>query len=99
VQSFSEGLGWLYEDPIGRIEGDEEHLTQLGLQNMDQAQYVLDWGLNLDLDNDLPVIYEDIELTDSFIEEDKNFLRSAQDVGFLTQGWEENLEYRQVATE
>lgn len=99
VQSFSEGLDWMYEDPIGRIEEDEQHLNQLGLENMDQAQYVLDWGLNLDLDNDLPVIYEDIELTDSFIEEDKNFLRSAQDVGFLTQGWEENLEYRQVATE
>lgn len=99
VQSFSKGLDWLYEDPIGRIEEDEDHLNQLGLENMNQAQYVLDWGINLDLDNDLPVIYEDIELTESFIEEDKNFLRSAQDVGFLTQGWEENLEYRQIATE
>jgi len=99
VQSFSEGLSWLYEDPLGRIEEDEEHLNQLGLENIDQARYVLDWGINLDLENDLPVIYEDIELTESFIEEDKNFLRSAQDVGFLTQGWEENLEYRQVATE
>jgi hypothetical protein len=99
VRAFSDGLAWLYEDPIGRIEGDDEHLNQLGLENMDQAQYVLDWGINLSLDNELPVIYEDIELTDQFIEEDKNFLRTAQDVGFLTEGWEENLDYRQVTTE
>lgn len=99
VQAFTEGLDWLYEDPLGRIEGDEEHLNQLGLENMNQAQYVLDWGINLELDNDLPVLYEDIGLTDEFIEEDKNFLQSAQDVGFLTEGWEENLEYRKVPTE
>jgi hypothetical protein len=99
VQAFSDGLGWLYEDPIGRIEASDEHLNQLGLENMDQAQYVLDWGINLELDNELPVVYEDIELTDQFIEEDKNFLRTAQDVGFLTEGWEENLEYRKISTE
>lgn len=99
VQAFSDGLGWMYEDPIGRIEADDQHLNQLGLETMEQAQYVLDWGINLDLDNDLPVVYEDIELTDQFIEEDRNFLRTAQDVGFLTEGWEENLEYRQIAVE
>lgn len=99
VRAFSDGLEWMYEDPIGRIEADDEHLNQLGLENMDQAQYVLDWGINLELDNELPVVYEDIELTDQFIEEDKNFLRTAQDVGFLTEGWEENLEYRKISTE
>jgi hypothetical protein len=99
VQSYTEALKWMYEDPIGRIEQDPEHLTQLGLDDLDQAQYVLDWGINLELNNDLPVAYEDIELTDEFIEEDRNFLRSAEEVGFLTEGWEENVEYRQIPTQ
>lgn len=99
VQSYTEALKWMYEDPMGRIEEDPEHLTQLGLEDLDQAQYVIDWGINLELDNDLPVAYEDIELTDEFIEQDRNFLRSAEEVGFLSEGWEENLEYRQIPTQ
>jgi hypothetical protein len=94
VQTFQTGVDWFYEDPIGRVEASEEHLRQLGLETMDTARYVMDWGINAELDNELQVLYEDTGLSEEFVENDKNFLRSAEGTGFLNEGWEENLEYR-----
>jgi hypothetical protein len=94
VQTFQTGVDWFYEDPIGRVEASEEHLRQLGLETMDTARYVMDWGINVELDNELQVLYEDTGLSEEFVENDKNFLRSAEGTGFLNEGWEENLEYR-----
>lgn len=96
VQSFQTGTDWFYEDPLGRVEGNDEHLRQLGLETMDAARYVMDWGINLELDNELQVLYEDTGLTEEFVSNDKNFLTSAAETGFLTEGWEENLKYRMV---
>jgi hypothetical protein len=98
VQTFQTGIDWFYDDPIGRMESDEEHLKQLNLESLDIGRYVMDWGINLNFDNELPVLYSDIGLDDEFIEKDKRFLGSAQDTGFLSEGWEENLEYRKVQT-
>lgn len=98
VQTFQTGIDWFYDDPIGRMESDEEHLSQLSLDSMDVARYVMDWGFNLEFDNDLPVMYSDLALDDEFIEKDKRFLRSAVGTGFLSENWEENLEYRKVQT-
>lgn len=98
VQTFQTGIDWFYEDPIGRVESDERHLDQLGLDSVDIARYVMDWGINLEFDNDLQVLYSDIGLDDEFIEKDKNFLRSSVETGFLSENWESNLEYRKVQT-
>lgn len=98
VQTFQTGVDWLYEDPTGRMEASDKHLRQLGVENMDQARYVLDWGINLKLDNDLQVIYEDIGLTEEFVKNDKNFLATAAETGFLSDDWEEKLKYRMVPT-
>lgn len=96
VQTFQTGVDWFYEDPIGRVEESDEHLNQLGLQSLDTARYVMDWGINLELENELQVLYEDTGLTEEFVANDKNFLESAAETGFLSEGWEENLEYNMI---
>lgn len=98
VQGYYEGLQWVLEDPLGRVKMDqEEHLKQLGAENLDQAKWMVEWGLELSRDNELPMLYEDIELTDEFIEKDTNFLDTAQEAGYVGDTpWKEALEYRQI---
>lgn len=98
VQAYYEGLQWLFEDPMGRVEEDtSQHLKQLGVEEVYQAEWLANWGLELSLDNELPIMYEDIELTDNFIESDTKFLDTAQDEGYLGEKqWNELLSYRKV---
>ncbi|MGM0590432.1 MAG: hypothetical protein ACQETI_02170 [Halobacteriota archaeon] len=100
VQAYHEGMTWLYEDPVARVEEDEEtHLEQLGATSMEQAEWMIEWGIELELDNEIPMYYKDIELTEEFIETDKDFLAAAQESGYLGPDWTENLQYRTVAQE
>jgi hypothetical protein len=41
--------------------------------------------------------YEDVELTDEFIETDKGFLAEAEASGYLSSGWQDRLQYRKVS--
>ena len=66
------------------------------MENMDEAEWAISWGIDLELNNDLPILYQDIELSDSFVETDKQFLGKAQESGYLSEGWQEGLEYRQI---
>lgn len=98
VQAYYEGIQWLFEDPIGRVkEKQEKNLSRLGVEEVYQAQWLIDWGLTLKLDNEIPIQFEDIELTDEFIETDSKFLDKAQEAGYMGKTpWNEVLKYRKV---
>ncbi|WP_324666099.1 hypothetical protein [Haloarcula sediminis] len=82
LRAWHEGMAWLFEDPMGRIMSDEEgHFEQLAVTTEAQAQYIADWGINMSLDNEYPIVYEDQELTDSFIEEDRGFINRVAELG------------------
>lgn len=101
VQAYYEGVEWLFEDPRGRVEErEQENLNLLGVEELFQAQWLIDWGLTLELDNNLPMHFQDIELTDEFIETDSDFLDTAQEGGYMGDtSWDEVLEYRQIPQE
>lgn len=96
VQAWHEGMTWFFKNPVEIVRGDSEHIEQLGVQNAKQAEYIVDWGINLNKDTDYPIVYKDIELTDEFIKKDRNFLNSAQELGYLPDNWSDRLEYRKV---
>lgn len=103
VQGMNEGTSWFFANPIDIVNNDTYHQEQLGITDPDNAEFVLEWGVNLSQpgpwENEIPIIYEDLELTDQFIEGDKEFLQNAIDVGFFPESALERLQYRQVDQE
>lgn len=100
VQAWHRGMNWLYEDPMGRVMADQEaNFEELAVETEAQAQYVVDWGVNLTLDNEYPYNYQEQEFTDARIESERNFLRQANSVGFIPDGWEERLTHHKVPQE
>lgn len=100
VRAWHRGMQWLSEDPMGRIMADQEkHFQQLGVTSEAQVQYIVDWGVNLSLDNEYPYNYIDIELTEEAIEGDKNFLSTAAERGFIPSEWDQRVEFVTIPQE
>lgn len=97
LHAWHRGMNWLYEDPMGRImDNRETAFEELAIENETQAQYIVDWGVNLTLDNEYPYNYQDQEFTEERIESERNFIRRANDVGFVPDGWEERLTHHSI---
>jgi len=97
LQAWHEGMAWLFEDPIGRIMMDEEnHFEQLAISTESQAQYIVDWGINMEMDNEYPIVYQDQELDDSFISADRGFINRVAELGVAPESWEDNVVYEKL---
>lgn len=97
IQAWHRGMQWLYDDPMGRIMANrEDNFAELAIETEAQAQYIVDWGINLSLDNDYPYNYREQEFTDDRIEQERNFLSAANEVGFVPDGWEDRLTHHKV---
>lgn len=98
LRAWHEGMSWMFEDPMGRITSDEEtHFEQLAVESEAQAEYIVDWGINMAMDNEYPIVYEDQELTDSFIEQDRGFINRVAEIGVAPESWEENVNYAKLS--
>lgn len=100
IHAWHRGMDWLYEDPMGRILANQEaNFEELAIETEEQAQYIVDWGVNLTLSNEYPYNYQEQEFTDARIESERNFLSEANAVGFIPDGWEERLTHHKVPQE
>lgn len=100
VQAYYEGTEWFYNDPVNIVTGSDEHMEQVGLDSQEQAEFLVKWGITLEdpgaFENDMPIIYKDVGLTDQFIEGDKKFIGSASDTGIVNENWSDNLRYAKI---
>jgi hypothetical protein len=100
LHAWHQGMSWLNDDPMGRVmEDEQDHFEQIGVENEAQAQYVIDWGVDMNMDNDYPYNYVDVEYTDDRVEGERNFLDQAQQRGFVPEGWGDRLTHVQVPQE
>jgi len=100
LQTWTRGMDWLFNNPMDKIkQSQEENLELLHLENTDQAQYLTDWGINMSLDNDYPIVYKDVAWEESTVEADKAFLSTAQDAGFIPDGYQDRLSWVQLPVE
>jgi hypothetical protein len=98
TRAWHEGINWLFEAPMDRIMEDQEtHFGQLAIENEAQAQYLVDWGVNMTLDNEYPIVYQDQELTDSFIEKDRGFINRVAERGVAPEDWEDYVTYEKIS--
>jgi hypothetical protein len=98
VKSWYEGTTWPHDDPIG-IVTQEENMEKIGAETEEQARYLAEWGITLEQDLEYPELYEDNEVTDDFIEQDRNFLSNAADAGTIPENWDDYVEYVKIPQE
>lgn len=97
LQAWERGMQWLNEDPMGRIMADEQkNLELIHVENETQAQWLIDWGINLSLDNEYPLNYADVAWTDDTVEKDQQFLSTALDAGFIPEGYQDRLTWKKL---
>jgi hypothetical protein len=90
--AWNEGLEWLFEDPVARIEEDEEeHLEQLGVNTMAQAEYLIEWGVNLNMDNEYPYVYQELDMGDEYLDNLNSVLETSASRGFIPGGWQDRV--------
>lgn len=93
-------MDWLFEGPIGRIKEDKsKNLGIIHLDNMEQAEYLVDWGVNMSLNNKYPLNYRTVGWNDEQISKDKSFIEKAEKAGFVPSWWGKRLSYHDLATE
>lgn len=94
LNSLQEGFDWYLDDPVNISTGSDEYIEMLGAQNAEEAEFIVRWGVNTEYDFETGMVFEDgIALTDSFIEEDRGFLESATEIGFLQDGWQDRVSF------
>jgi len=96
IRTWHQGMQWLLKDPMGRLMEDKKNLDLVGVETKAQAQYLVDWGVTLKLDNEYPYNYLDQEYTDELIKSDTTFLNKAVDAGFLSDGWDQYLTLNKI---
>jgi hypothetical protein len=98
LRAWHRGMEWLFEAPMDRVlEDRERHFEQLAVETEAQAQYLVDWGVNMTLDNEYPYNYEDQELTDGFIEQDRGFIERTVELGVTPEGWDEYVTHETLS--
>jgi hypothetical protein len=92
--SLQEGFDWFLQDPVGIATGSDQYVEMLGAQNAEEAEFIMRWGVLKEYDFETGMIFEGgLALTDSFIDEDRSFLQSATDIGFLGDGWQDKVRF------
>jgi len=96
TRAFQQGVDWFLDDPKGIVLDDEEYIEMLGAQNAEEAEYIIDWGINLEYDTDLQMIFEDVTMTDEAIEQDREFINYSANIGFVPENWEDRVTFEQL---
>jgi hypothetical protein len=96
LSAFQEGVDWFFEDPVGIVTESDEYIEMLAQNNADQAEYVLDWGFNLEYDLETHMMYENIRLDDDFISQQEDFLSYANDIGFVPDGYQDGHSFQAI---
>lgn len=90
-------------DNYDKIVKNEDNVKALGANNAEEARLILEFGqlpgshTEMKPTNTEPVILPDPEMDAEFIETDKQALRRAQELGFIPDGWEEKIEYKEIS--
>lgn len=94
LQAWTRGMQWLNKDPMGRImKNPEKNFELIHVNNKAQAEYMINWGVDMSLDNEYPYNYAEPAWTDTTIQDDKKFLATAHDAGFIPDGYKDRLSW------
>ncbi|WP_143825109.1 substrate-binding domain-containing protein [Natrinema ejinorense] len=98
TDAFQQGIDWFLDDPKGHVLDNEDYIEMLGAQNAAQAEYIIDWGLNLEYDTDTQMVYEDVTMSEDAIAADREFIEYSESIGFVPEGWSENISFETISS-
>lgn len=94
MDSMQQGLQWMADQDIQNLELSDEAIQSLSAQDLEEARFILDWAYNF---YEQPLTPADFELTDTYIEADKEALSQAEEIGQIPSNWQDWLTYNQVS--
>lgn len=95
VSSWEETIADFYERPY-ELATQEKYMEMLAVENEQQAEYLIEWGVENQHSYDTPVLYEDITYSEQRIEEETSFIDRYAELGEISADWNDSLEFRTV---
>lgn len=75
---------------------NDAYMEMLAVENEQQAEWLVDWGVNSEYGYGQQVLYEDATLTEDRIENERAFISTSADLGNIPSDWDEHLTFRTV---
>lgn len=104
MRAWQQGAQWI-SDPANfdEILDDEDNLEVLGAETREQAKIVLEFSqdppshISVDKGNTQPVIMDEVEISDEFVETELDALSRAEELGSIPSGWEDHVNFRPLS--
>lgn len=74
----------------------KKYMEMLAAKSKQQARWLIDWGVKNKYGYNTPVAFEDATYTDKRIEQEKKFIGTSAEKGYIPSDWDEHLEFRKV---
>lgn len=97
TSAFQQGVDWFLDDPKGIVLEDDEYIEMLGAENAEQAEYIIDWGINLEYSTDEQMVFESVTMDSDAVEQDKEFINYSAEIGFVPENWEERVTFEEIS--
>lgn len=95
ANALQEGISWFLDDPKGIVLDNQEYIEMMGVETAEEAEYIIDWGINLEYSTDQQMVYEEITMDSDAIEADKEFIDYSANIGFVPENWEDRVSYHE----
>jgi hypothetical protein len=96
LESWQEGIDWLFDDPMGTVMGDEDYWDQINAETEEEARWSVEWALLGEHDIDFPVVFDDISMSDDWLASNETFIDNAASIGEVTEDWRDYINYNSV---
>lgn len=97
VRAWDQGTTWFYESGLDEIPAEESLMEKLGTTDSEVAEYAVRWVLGEDVpwqfETDTPKLYDDVYLNQEYVDRNREFLNTAEEIGQVPSGWEERVEF------
>lgn len=71
-------------------------MEMLAVENEQQAEFLIDWGVENEYSYETPVLYEDISYSEEQIDQERSFIDRYAELGEISTDWSDRLEFRTV---
>ncbi|RQG87869.1 hypothetical protein EA462_13480 [Natrarchaeobius halalkaliphilus] len=94
TDAWQEGVNILY-DEADDLFFQDEYMELIGCQTEEEAEFVYDWAIELNHPEspDNFIVYDDVELTDEFVSNEREYLDRAAEIGTVTADWDEYVQF------
>lgn len=95
VSSWEDTVADFLDRPY-ELATQEKYMEMLAVENEQQAEFLIDWGVENEYSYKTPVLYEDISYSEEQIDQERSFIDRYAELGEISTDWSDRLEFRTV---